>query len=200
MKSVIQSGSLFVSDNEFWSTLWVLSWDQARTWSLWGDVTDDENRASSIPSVQDLSPLENKVRGMGIQGVKPRYASISVAEQLAIKYQFAFTDEHNIRYAYIGTWISSDLASRIRRLWGDTLALETQNDILSNLLRWNRVQFINIPELTYTTNQGEVEREVVAIIVDIEQDKRFVQAPIDKYYAHKEDMKWYFEYLYDTHW
>ena len=178
--NVTQSWSQFASSNlGTWD-----SWQQ----NLWTTVT------------ADLSPLEVKIRELASDGVKPWYASLSIAEQLDIPLQTAFTDTSGILYGYLGTGTQNELADRVRRLWWNVLAIETRNDILSNLLRWDRVLFVNIPGITFVQQQWIEQRLLVAMIIYMGEDSWFIQSPVDQYYAHKADMKSHFEKIYNKVW
>ena len=75
------------------------------------------------------------------------------------------------------------------------LAIETENDINKNLLRWDRVLFINIPQVTFVRQPTE-QKLLVAMVVIIDDDKWIIEAKIDRYYAAKPFMKKIFEQLY----
>lgn len=180
---VTQSGSQFASSN-FWT------WDT-------GQDTSNFNINTGTVEVGDLTPLEQKIRELSSRGIRPWYASITVAEQLGLAIDFAFTDEFGIQYGYLGTWLNIELAPVVRRLWWNVLAIQTRNDIVSNLLRWDRISFVNIPGTTFVQQQWTEQRLLVAMIVDMDGDRRFVQSTIDQYYAHKADMKAHFESLYN---
>ncbi|AKH32465.1 hypothetical protein XF24_00100 [candidate division SR1 bacterium Aalborg_AAW-1] len=149
---------------------------------------------------QTLSPLETKIRELSTGGIKPLYAAISVADQLGLTIKTAFTDQVGIQYGYIGTGSLDELAPTVRRLGGNVLAIETRNDIMSNLLRGDRVAFVNIPGTTFVQQQGVEQKLLVAMIVTMGEDRWFIQSPIDQYYAQKANMKSYFEKLYDKTW
>lgn len=189
--TVTQSGSQFASSN-FGSgidyTTGVIT-----TWAI---VSGDDSFVAA-----DLSPLELKIRSLADVGVKPLYSSISLADQLWLKIIHAFTDQYGVQYGYIGTGSSlNDLAPTVRRLWWNVLAIETRNDIMNNLLRWDRVSFVNIPGTTFVQQWSVQQRLLVAMIVQMGEDRWFIQSPIDQYYAHKSNMKSYFEKIYDKVW
>lgn len=186
---VTQSGSQFSSTN-----LWDDDWNSWWSWSITG--TD---QSSDVIVAGNLSPLETKIRTLS-GWIRPRYSSISVADQLGLKYTTAFVDENDIQYGYLGTGVNNELAATVRRLWWNVLAIETRNDIISNLLRWDRVSFVNIPGTTFTQQWTTEQRLLVAMIVTIGEDRWFIQSPIDQYYAHKSDMKTHFEQIYDKVW
>ena len=186
---VTQSGSQFSSTN-LWDDHLSLWW----SWFITGT-----NQWSDMIAAGNLSPLETKIRTLS-WGVRPRYSSISVADQLGLSYTTAFVDDYGIQYGYLGTGINNELAATVRRLWWNVLAIETRNDIISNLLRWDRVSFVNIPGTTFTQQWTTEQRLLVAMIVTIGEDRWFIQSPIDQYYVHKSDMKTHFEQIYDKVW
>lgn len=146
----------------------------------------------------ELSPMEQKIRSMQDKGIKPWYSSIKVADLLGLSVQFAFADGTGIHYGYLGTgWVLNELATTVRQMWWNVLEIATKNSIMDNLLRWDRILFVNIPNTTFVQQGSKEQRLLVAMIVQIGDDRRFIQAPIDLYYAHKPDMKAYFEFLYD---
>ena len=163
--------------------------------------SSDEEYSDGI----DLAPthttghlFEQEITALAQSGVKLRYSDISLLDKLSIEYETAFVDKDGILYGYIGETLPGDLKEIVRAFDWEILAIETRNDILGNHLRWDRILFINIPDTTFDQTTGQ--RLLVAMIVSIDQDNRFIQAPIDKYYAHKNDMKSYFESLYATRW
>ena len=182
--------------SQFSSTSFDTSWASQDTNSFqsWSSTSWDSIIA------QTLSPLETKIRELSTWGIKPLYAAISVADQLWLTIKTAFTDQVWIQYWYIGTWSLDELAPTVRRLWWNVLAIETRNDIMSNLLRWDRVAFVNIPGTTFVQQQWVEQKLLVAMIVTMGEDRWFIQSPIDQYYAQKANMKSYFEKLYDKTW
>ena len=188
------------SKNTVWDDVTVTqSWSQFASSNL-GTWNIQQNLSWDSIIAKDLSPLELKIRDLSIDGLKPWYASLSVAQQLDIPITTAFTDKVWILYGYLWTGTQNDLADRVRRLWWNVLAIETRNDILSNLLRWDRVLFVNIPGITFVQQQWIEQRLLVAMIVYMGDDIWFIQSPVDQYYGHKADMKSHFEKLYDKVW
>lgn len=127
--------------------------------------------------------------------IKPRYGSIGMAELLGLTIKEAFVDTWSIQYGYLGTGSLDTLASTVRRLWWNVLAIETENDINKNSLRWDRVLFINIPRVTFVSLPTE-QKLLVAMVIIIDNDKWIIEAKIDRYYAAKPFMKKIFEQLY----
>ena len=133
--------------------------------------------------------------------LEPRYGSLKVAPIVWLSTQTAYVDNTSgtgsIIYAYLGTGGLGTLPESVRRLWWNVLAIETQNDIIKNALRWDRVLFINIPNVTFVRVPTE-ERVHVAMIVYIGSDIRLIESPIDRYHSSKAIMKSLFEHLYQT--
>lgn len=123
------------------------------------------------------------------------YGSIEMADSLWLPFTDAFTDTGNTYYAYLGTGTLDTLAPTVRRLWWNVLAIETKNDINKNLLRWDRILFVNIPEVTFVRKPTD-QKLLVAMIVYVGEDKWLIVAKIDRYYASKLFMKTIFEQLY----
>lgn len=159
--------------------------DESYSWNidLGGQVDADELFASEIAQLSS-------------SGVKLWYSDVPVLQKLSMSYETSFADKDDILYAYLGTSLPQDLKTIVRAFDGEILAIETRNDILGNHLWWDRILFINMPDTTF--DQATGQRLLVAMIVTMGEDNRFIQAPIDKYYAHKNDMKSYFESIYDT--
>lgn len=176
------------------------TWSQFASSNLWTGDQEVVTQWTGDVIVADLSPLELAIRNLASDGIKPWYAPLSVAEQLDISIQTAFTDSTWILYGYLGTGTQNELAGRVRKLWWNVLAIETRNDILSNLLRWDRVLFVNIPGITFVQQQWIEQRLLVAMIVYMGEDRWFIQLPVAQYYAHKADMKSHFEKLYNKVW
>lgn len=180
------------------STTPTVTWSgsQFASTDLWEISGHNEITSGDIVVVDNLSPMEQKIRT--ITTIKPRYAKISVADELGIDIRYSFSDEWGIQYWYLWTGLNIDLAPVVRRLWWTVLAIQTRNDIMKNLLRWDRILYINIPGTTFVQQWWIEQKLLVVMIVDMGEDRWFIQIPFDQYYAHKEDMKKHFESLYDT--
>ncbi len=192
--SQVNTGTLNLSwtldewiDLSAWSTppLSGLAW--ISTWVS----TGNRNTISTPPS----SSLSWKDKATTVSWIKPRYGSISMAELLWLSVKEAFVDTWSIQYGYLGTGSLDTLASTVRRLWWNVLAIETENDISKNLLRWDRILFINIPQVTFVRQPTE-QKLLVAMVVIIDNDKWLIEAKIDRYHASKKFMKSFFEQLY----
>jgi hypothetical protein len=118
-----------------------------------------------------------------------------MASTLWLSVQESFVDTWSTYYAYLGTGSLDNLAATVRRLWWNVLAIETENDINKNLLRWDRILFVNIPGTTFVRQPTEQKLLVVMIVV-INNDKWLIEAKVDRYYASKLFMKSTFEQLY----
>ena len=154
------------------------------------DIATDK----TISSFDMIANLRKKIDGA--TGLSLRYNSIKMAEILALDIKVAFSDSSNIQYGYLWTWSIDTITQIVNRLWWNIVAIETENDINTNNLRWDRVLFINIPQVTLTRTNGTEKRLLVAMIVEISDDKRIIQAPFDRYHASKSRMKQIFEQLY----
>lgn len=159
------------------------------SWSLWNttgilDISSDS-----------LSSASWKDKASKISWVKPWYGSISMAELLWLSITEAFVDTWSTQYGYLGTGSLDTLASTVRRLWWNVLAIETENDISRNSLRWDRVLFINIPQVTFVRQPTE-QKLLVAMVIVIDNDKWIVESKIARYYSSKKFMKSFFEQLY----
>jgi len=191
----------------------LMSWliDKVNTWNLNLSWTLDEwidlsvwtplswwvwvSTSGSSVSSNLLSSVSWKDKASKVSWIKPWYGSISIAELLWLSVQEAFVDTWSIQYGYLGTGSLDTLASTVRRLWWNVLAIETENDISKNLLRWDRVLFINIPQVTFVRQPTEQKLLVVMVIV-IDNDKWIVESKIARYYSSKIFMKTFFEQLY----
>ncbi len=183
--SQFASSDFWMPDLESWSSGFVESIN------LW--ISSQITSGSSASGTQQAYSDAPKV--LSSFGVKPLYSDISIARQLWLRVLTSFTDQNHVLFGYLGTGTIDSLASTVKRLWWDVLAIETRNDIMKNHLRWDRVLFINIPGTTFVQQPTE-QRLLVAMIVTMGEERRFIQAPLDQYYAHKDDMKLYFEKLY----
>ncbi len=166
--------------------------DLSSSWSTnldttWTVISNNVTTTSSWPV------WKNKLTTL--PWIKPRYGSIGMAELLWLTVKEAFVDTWSIQYGYLGTGSLDTLASTVRRLWWNVLAIETENDINKNLLRWDRILFINIPRVTFVSLPTE-QKLLVAMVIIIDNDKWIIEAKIDRYYAAKPFMKKVFEQLY----
>ena len=170
-----------------------LSWSQS-TWLSTPLPKEDIATDKTISSFDMIANLRKKIDGA--TGLSLRYNSIKMAEILALDIKVAFSDSSNIQYGYLWTWSIDTITQIVNRLWWNIVAIETENDINTNNLRWDLVLFINIPQVTLTRTNGTEKRLLVAMIVEISNDKRLIQAPFDRYHASKSRMKQIFEQLY----
>jgi hypothetical protein len=129
------------------------------------------------------------------KNLKIWYGAVDVANMLWLSVKEAFVDTWSTYYAYLGTGTLDTLSATVRRLWWNVLAIETENDINKNLLRWDRILFVNIPKTTFVRQPTEQKLLVVMIVV-IDNDKWLIEAKVDRYYASKLFMKSVFEQLY----
>lgn len=180
---------------------WLLDW----SWSFlsWNINADEEGRVSlwsSSPAITGSASndqsWELKKRLSTVSGVSLWYNSIKMAETLALDVKFAFTDTGNIVYAYLGTGSRETSNEIIKRLWWNSVEIETENDIIKNLLRWDRVTFINIPSVTFVRKWTTEQKLLVTMVIEIGEDKRLIQSPFDRYHSGKKRMKTIFEILY----
>lgn len=190
------SGNILSGVLDEWISLWNRNWSWITTsgsntsisWtSLLTGLLAWSNLSNSSPSWKDKISK--------ISWIKPRYWAIEIVQLLWLSVTDAFVDTWSIQYAYLGTGNMDWLANNVRRLWWNVLAIETENDIIKNALRWDRILFINIPQVTFVREPTE-QKLLVAMIVTIDSDKRIIRAPVKSYYVAKPFMKSVFEQLY----
>lgn len=176
-----------------------LSWTLNEWIELWNSNSWSSISGSNITDTWSLilswDAISWRTKSASISGIKSWFGSISIAELLWLSVQDAFIDTGSIKYGYLGTGSLDNLAATVRRLWWNVLAIETENDINKNLLRWDRILFINIPQVTFVRQPTE-QKLLVAMIVIIGDDKWIIEAKIDRYYSSKKFMKTFFEQLY----
>ena len=182
------------------TTSWVWINQQSASWSVlswstfsWSTIPVSGNSLSTVKPNQWWYWWQNNIST--VSWIKPRYGSIGMAELLWLPIKEAFVDSWSIKYGYLGTGNLDTLASTVRRLWWNVLAIETENDINRNWLRWDRVLFVNIPRVTFVSLPTE-KKLLVAMVVIVGEDRRIIEAKIDRYYASKQTMKQIFEQLY----
>lgn len=199
-----------------WSTFsWsLLTWSQSdrvslqpgdsivSSWSLssWWAIVKPSTGSSS----QTITPIldttnDNSYRYKRIDtvsGATAWYNSVKIAEVLWLDVQVVFADTGNILYAYLGTGELTTLSPTIKRLQWNILAIDTQIDIVKNWLPWDRVRYINIPQLTFVRKNGIEQKVMVAMIVTIDDDQWLIQAPYDIYHGSKTRMVQIFQQLY----
>jgi hypothetical protein len=180
---------------------WWLSWDSGSSgvnigsWSVWSMGVSRSVPSYSLTSWLIIWWVISTDIFKTISQIKPRYWSIEVAQTLWLTIKQAFVDTWSIQYGYLGTGSLDSLAATVRRLWWNVLAIEAQNDINKNLLRWDRILFVNIPKVTFVTTPSE-RKILVAMIVIVGSDKRFIETTIERYHASKPSMRAIFEQLY----
>jgi hypothetical protein len=186
------------NNNKDWS--WSISWIIDQRVNIWwtntGTNTTTIDTDTTIIKTWYSTPWllwKDKIDDMKF--LKSRYGSIEIAELLWLSIKEAFTDTGWIQYGYLWSGELDSLSSTVRRLWWNVLAIEKENDIIKNLLRWDRILFINIPQVTFVRLPTE-QKIHVAMIVIIGKDKWIIRAPTDRYYTSKKIMKSIFEQLY----
>jgi len=186
-----------------WSDGWVdlsawtsvaVSWSSSRPLSTWSSVWGSNPSSDTVMILKDtLSSLS---------GVTLRYNSIKMSEILSLPVKIAFTDTWRIQYAYLGTGDAESVIKwTVKRLWWNIVAIETENDIKNNNLRWDRFLFVNvpIPQVTFVRSNAGVETKLlVTMIVEIGEDRWLIQAPYAVYHTSKSRMKTIFEQIYGT--
>ena len=178
---------------------WITLWTQNNTWSISSGWTINKTGTALLTGLlawntsNANSSWKDKISK--ISGIKPWYGAIEIVQLLWLSVTDSFVDTWSIQYGYLGTWNMDWLANNVRRLWWNVLAIETENDIIKNALRWDRILFINIPQVTFVREPTE-QKLLVAMIVTIDSDKRIIRAPVKSYYVAKWFMKSVFEQLY----
>lgn len=149
----------------------------------------------SLPQTPSSAMTSWKQKSQSIENLKVWYWPIEIADTLWLSVKESFIDTGNTYYAYLGTGNLDTLAATVRRLWWNVLAIETEKDILKNMLRGDRIFFVNIPGTTFVRQPTE-QKLLVVMIVMIGDDKWLVSTKINRYYASKAIMKKIFEQLY----
>ncbi len=186
---VLQSGDESASATTTLSW-WVKTWSR-QTWSVQTIVVPTITPSSSET---DSSYWYDRIDK--ISGATAWYNSVKMAEVLGLDMQVVFADTGAILYGYLGTGALDQLASTVKRLQWNILAIDTQIDIVKNWLPWDRIRYINIPQLTFVRKNGVEEKLLVAMIVDVDDDQWLIQAPYGSYHASKKRMIEIFTQLY----
>lgn len=199
--TIIEPPSSWLNENvvsqtgDGWISLspWVVdfSWDSL--------VSGEDNTTTGslpLPTIVPASTSSLQSQVSQLSGVMTRYNSIKMSEVLALSVKFAFVDTGNVLYWYLGTGSIDASDDIIRRLWWNRVEIDTENDINKNLLWWDRVIFVNIPWVTFVRKWTAEQKLLVAMVMEIGEDKRLVQAPFDRYHTSKPRMKLLFEKIY----
>lgn len=182
---------------------WISTWSSSDWVTLQSgseNTSDSDSGIANISTGQSASSLINTndwyKRIDAVTGLTARYNSVRIAEVLWLDLSVVFSDTWDILYGYLGTGEFKNLASTVQRLQWNILAIDTKIDINKNWLPWDRIRFINIPQLTFVRSNGVEQKVMVAMIVTIDDDQWLIQAPYDRYHASKKRMIEIFEKLY----
>lgn len=121
-----------------------------------------------------------------LSGTQEYFWSVDAADVLWLDYTYALSD-WEIIYAYLGTG-DYDLKPIARNLGWNVVEIVAEIDILKNGLFWEKITFVNIPGVTYTTIPVE-ERQKVFVVVWFGDDRRLVQVDFASYHRLKPTIK-----------
>ena len=180
-------------------------------WLSWG-----ANAQSSTVIEWDIAGVNSLIDGLGseldqvlwwlgtqvnngwmkiLDWTKEFYGDIDALQVLGLTHQYILTDGEAY-YAYLGEW-NYDFASLARALWGNVVEIVTEIDIVKNGLFGEKIAFVNIPGVTYTTIPVE-QRQVVYMIVWWDDDRRLVQVDYASYHRLKPIIAQRFSSFYES--
>ncbi len=107
------------------------------------------------------------------------YGILESVEKLWINYKYILQDDKLIYYIYL--WdLKYDIVNIARKLWGNIYTINTEQDILKNMLFGDKIIFINLPEY---------KDKIVLIILYIDEDVWLLQIDYDLYHKSKNYLK-----------
>ncbi len=167
----------------------------ATTGEILSPETSITNSVDNSNDQADSTTLSwNNTEIIVLSGTKQFFGNIESTQILGLDYKYILTDNESY-YVYLGTW-DYDFASLARNLDGNIVEIVTEIDILKNDLFWEKIAFVNIPGVTYTTIPVE-QKITVFMIVWYNNDRRLLQADYASYHRLKPIMKqrfaWYYE-------
>ncbi len=180
-----KSDDLVIDDTISYEDMWIseITWKaDSKTWTKTTNSTSGQKNTTEVTvmipkTVPNVTGKNSKIRLLS--GTSIYYWSISIIEELGIKYQYALTDEKGVRYIYLGT-PSYDFASIARALKGDLYTMATEQDLIQNKLFGNKVVFINLPQ--YKDKQ-------VILLIYLDEGIRLVQMEYWLYHKSKSYLK-----------
>jgi hypothetical protein len=131
-----------------------------------------------------------------LSGTTEYFGDMQMTQVLWLTAEYTLTDSTWIYYAYMKDVSEDELESIVQKLSGDMYTLRTELEIKQNELYGDAITFINIPEVTFT-QKPTVQRKIVFMVVQIGNDRWFVQMPITIYYKSKEYLKTLFTESYE---
>jgi len=151
----------------------------------WDQTLGTENPVTSSP-LSDSTPNNLFPTMISLGGTEQYLWELQSTSVLGLDYQYALTD-WEVFYAYL--WKGDyDYASVARNLGWNIVELVTEIDIVKNDLFGEKITFVNIPGVTYTTLPVE-QRVVVYMIVRVDDDRRLVQVDYASYHRLKTIMR-----------
>lgn len=161
---------------EWWSIIVNGSWDNIDDDPVIQDVNNlvDGN-------IKDIITANNK-KMMILSWTEEFYWDIQALQVMWLTYQYILTD-WEAYYAYLWTG-DYDFASVARSLWGNVVEIVTEIDIVKNNLFGEKIAFVNIPGVTYTTIPVE-QRQTVFMVIWWNNDRRLVQVDHASYHRLK---------------
>lgn len=140
--------------------------------------------------LSDITWIDKKVNvdSMSVSGqndirylswTKLFYGILESVEKLWINYKYILQDDKLIYYIYL--WdLKYDIVNIARKLWGNIYTINTEQEILKNMLFGDKIIFINLPEY---------KDKIVLMILYIDEDVWLLQIDYDLYHKSKNYLK-----------
>lgn len=133
-------------------------------------------KENEIVETQSISG-QNDIRYLS--WTKLFYGILESVEKLWLSYKYILQDDNSIYYIYL--WdLKYDIVNIARKLWGNIYTINTEQEILKNMLFGDKIIFINLPEY---------KNSIVLMILYIDEDVWLLQIDYDVYHKSKNYLK-----------
>lgn len=145
------------------------------SWKL-SESTGINKKENEIVETQSISG-QNDIRYLS--WTKLFYGILESVEKLWLSYKYILQDDNSIYYIYL--WdLKYDIVNIARKLWGNIYTINTEQEILKNMLFGDKIIFINLPEY---------KNSIVLMILYIDEDVWLLQIDYDVYHKSKNYLK-----------
>lgn len=123
--------------------------------------------------------IDKEISTGALSWTKRYYWPIDSIEKLWISYQYALKDPKDIYYVFLWDF-TINIDYIVRKLWGTTYSMVSEQEIIDNQLFWEKVTFINLPEY---------KDKLVIMIITLDDKQRLIQIGYPIYHQSKGYLK-----------
>lgn len=139
-----------ISEINYWMNSENVTWLVDNTWlylnNTWYDIYDEGYvLKDNLTQTWSKNKLDTDAKMLILSWTNSYYGELDFVEKLWISYQYALKDSKDIYY--INMWdYKYDFSDIARKLKWSLYIINTDQELISNGLFWDKVTFINVPE------------------------------------------------------